>query len=277
MSAATLTSTGYAEIDRGFLDSFELQTAIESCTSPFIPHRRLGIRLFEELFHCTLCCAFTDDHEIPRLHEPDRPGVVRSSQDSCKHIVCNRSLHKISSDVPPLENRAVDGCPFMVGELSITGNIQAPTHTIAPEQRLTITVMGDFSLNIWWAHRLAGKQFELTRANHLQTDRTEAIVKSSGNPVHLLFGNPDFSTPALIPTTLECLAAVLTGFVNRPPQNSTPGWALIPFRNGCLVCFISVTRSASSINSSLAARPVITTCCMGGLARRTGNTSSTRT
>jgi len=137
--------------------------------------------------------------------------------------------------------------------------------------------MGALSLNICWAHRLAGKQFELARSNHLQAHRTEAILKSSGNPVHLLFGNPTFSTPTLIPATLECLAAVLTCLVNRAPQNSTPGWALMPFRNGCLVCFISVTRCASSINSSLAPRPVITTCCMRGLARRTGNTSSTRT
>jgi hypothetical protein len=75
----------------------------------------------------------TDDHEIPRLHEPDRPGVMRRSQDSNKHIVCDRFLHKIASDVPPLENHAVDGCPFMVGELSITGDIRALIHTTSPE------------------------------------------------------------------------------------------------------------------------------------------------
>jgi len=140
-----------------------------------------------------------------------------------------------------------------------------------------ITVMGDLSLAICRTHRHAGKRFERARADHLQADRTEAILKTSGNPVHLLFDNADFSTPALIPTTLERLTAVLTRFGNRPLQNSTPGCALMPFRNGCFICFISVTRSAASINASLAPRPVITTCCIGGRPCRTGSTSSSRT
>ena len=91
------------------------------------------------------------------------------------------------------------------------------------------TVMGNPSPDISLTHRLAGKRFELARDNHLQTERAEAILKTSGNPVHLLFGNADFSTPALISTTLERLAAVLTGLVNRSLQNSTPGCAFTPF------------------------------------------------
>src|SRR5690606_13125512 len=43
------------------------------------------------------------------------------------------------------------------------------------------------------------------------------------------------------------------------PQNSIPAWAFTPSRKGCLIMVISVTRSAASISSSLALRPVITT------------------
>ena len=42
-------------------------------------------------------------------------------------------------------------------------------------------------------------------------------------------------------------------------QNSTPFWALMPLRKGCLIIFISETRSAASISSGFAPRPVITT------------------
>src|SRR5215475_13898354 len=38
-------------------------------------------------------------------------------------------------------------------------------------------------------------------------------------------------------------------------QYSIPFWALTPLLYGCLTSFISVTRSASSINSSFALRP----------------------
>ena len=57
-------------------------------------------------------------------------------------------------------------------------------------------------------------------------------------------------------------------------QNSIPFCALTPARNGCLTSVISVTRSASSISSGLALRPVTTTCRSRGLAFSTANTSS---
>lgn len=47
-------------------------------------------------------------------------------------------------------------------------------------------------------------------------------------------------------------------------QNSTPCWDLIPFRKGCLIIFISETKSAASMSSGFAPRPVITTWSMGG-------------
>ena len=49
-------------------------------------------------------------------------------------------------------------------------------------------------------------------------------------------------------------------------QNSTPFWAFTPALNGCLISVISVTRSAISISSGLALRPVITTCLSWGFS-----------
>jgi hypothetical protein len=131
MRAAALAAAGHANIDRRFLDAFELQTPVEGCAGPFVTPGRLCIRLFEELFYGTLRRALTDDHKIPRLHKSNRPGVMRCGQDSPKHIVSDRRPHKIAPDVPPLENHAVDGCPLMVGELSITGTqpVGRQTHT----------------------------------------------------------------------------------------------------------------------------------------------------
>ena len=90
MRAATLTTAGHANIDRRFFDPFELQTPIERRASAFITHRRLSIRLLEQLLHCLLRCALTDDHKVPRLHEPDGPGVMRRGQNPSKNIVRDR-------------------------------------------------------------------------------------------------------------------------------------------------------------------------------------------
>src|SRR5262249_16249212 len=57
-------------------------------------------------------------------------------------------------------------------------------------------------------------------------------------------------------------------------QYSTPFCALTPARYGCLTSFISVTRSARSINSSRAFRPVTTTCSVSRLRRSSSSTSS---
>ena len=57
-------------------------------------------------------------------------------------------------------------------------------------------------------------------------------------------------------------------------QNSTPACAFTPERKGCLTSSISVTRSATSINSSLALRPVSTTWVMGGFAVFSNSTTS---
>ena len=57
-------------------------------------------------------------------------------------------------------------------------------------------------------------------------------------------------------------------------QNSTPSCAFTPARNGCLTRVISVTRSAASISSGLALRPVTTTCRSGRLERSPAITSA---
>src|SRR6185369_9653677 len=57
-------------------------------------------------------------------------------------------------------------------------------------------------------------------------------------------------------------------------QNSTPACALMPERNGCFTSVISVTRSAISISSSLALRPVSTTCVISGFCVLKNSTTS---
>lgn len=58
-------------------------------------------------------------------------------------------------------------------------------------------------------------------------------------------------------------------------QNSMPLCAFTPSSNGCFIIVISVTRSAASINSGLALRPVRHTCVLFGFSvRRKFTTSS---
>ncbi len=59
-------------------------------------------------------------------------------------------------------------------------------------------------------------------------------------------------------------------------QNSTPGWALMPARKGCLISVISVTRSAASTSASAALRPVSTTWVSGGFSSRRNSSTSAR-
>jgi hypothetical protein len=118
MSAPTLTGTSDTEIDRRFLNPFELEAPVEDRLGACITHRCLLIRLEEQLFYSPLRRALSDYYKIPWLHEPDRPGVMRRGQNSRKHIVRDRLPQKIATDIPPLKNHAVDCIPFMVGELS---------------------------------------------------------------------------------------------------------------------------------------------------------------
>src|SRR3546814_710635 len=57
-------------------------------------------------------------------------------------------------------------------------------------------------------------------------------------------------------------------------QNSMPFWAFTPAWKGCLISVISVTRSAASISSGLALRPVTTICSCDGRAFSVSTTSA---
>ena len=78
------------------------------------------------------------------------------------------------------------------------------------------------------------------------------------------------------------LAGIRAGGLNhqrgRRPlhQNSMPFWPFTPARNGCFTSVISVTRSAISISSGLALRPVMTTCLSAGFSSRRKVSTSLR-
>jgi len=129
MTTAPLTAAGHTDIDRRFFNPFQLETPVESRFGAFITHGCLLIRLEEQLFHSPLRRALSNHHKIPGLHEPDRSGVVRCGQNPRKHIVRDRPAQKISTDIPPLENHAVDRVPLMVGELSSTGTPDIWAHS----------------------------------------------------------------------------------------------------------------------------------------------------
>ena len=72
------------------------------------------------------------------------------------------------------------------------------------------------------------------------------------------------------------IRATLPDFQRQSIQYSTPGCAATPDRNGCFSRVISVARSASSMISACAFRPVRTTCVIAGFSSfRNRVTSST--
>ena len=80
---------------------------------------------------------------------------------------------------------------------------------------------------------------------------------------------PGIAEMAAEPGDKHRLADIRAGALQhdgRRHQNSTPICALMPDRKGCLTSAISVTRSAISISSSAAFRPVSTTCVISGFS-----------
>jgi hypothetical protein len=130
MRAASLTAASHTDIDRRFFNPFELQTPIQRRTGTVVTHGGFSIRFLEQLLHGALRCALTDDHKIPRLHEPDRPGVMCRSQNPREHIVRDRFSQKIAADISPLEDHPIDSRPFIVRKSSaaVTSNILTWTH-----------------------------------------------------------------------------------------------------------------------------------------------------
>jgi hypothetical protein len=130
LTTSPLATAGYTDIDRRFLDTFELEAPIEIRASAGIPHRCLFIRLEEQLLHGPLRSTFPDDHKVPWLHKSYRPGVMGCRQNPRKHIVRDRLPQKIATDIPSLKNHAIDRIPLRGGELSAAGtpDIWRQTH-----------------------------------------------------------------------------------------------------------------------------------------------------
>ena len=79
-----------------------------------------------------------------------------------------------------------------------------------------MTVIGCALRGTGRTYRLDGKRFECTSADHLQAGRTETILETSRNPIHLLFSNPHLPAPAAVLTTFKGLRAMLARFGERP-------------------------------------------------------------
>jgi hypothetical protein len=109
---AASPAAGYTQIDRCFFNPFELQTPVEFAFGASILGRGLGIGVAKQVLHGAFRRRIANDHEIPRLHEPNRSGMVCRRQEPHHHLVRNRSRQKISAHVAAFKNRPIDGVPF---------------------------------------------------------------------------------------------------------------------------------------------------------------------
>lgn len=107
---------GHAEIHRRLFDAFEFKTPIEVGARSVILHRRLIIDPAKDRFHGALGPWVTHDHEVPGLHEADRPRMVRRSEQSEENLVRNGNRQEVSADVPALENGAIDRVTLVPGK-----------------------------------------------------------------------------------------------------------------------------------------------------------------
>ena len=224
MRAAALAAAGHTEIDRRFLDPFELQASIEGRAGPCISRGRLGIRLGEKPFHSALRRALTDDNKIPRLHEADRAGLMRRGQHPRQHILRYRRGQKVPPNIPSLENRPIDGRPLRTGKHAVaeSWNIGRPTHTTLPEHKFTTIFIGCALFCTDRTDRCERNKRPVARADLFQTGRAEAVLKARGNPVHLPLGNADLPAPALVSAAFEGCAAGFTGFGHWPSHTDPP-------------------------------------------------------
>jgi hypothetical protein len=69
-----------AQIDRGFFNTFQLQTSIEITLDARITPRRFPVGLNEQILHRTFRRTIANDHKIPGLHESYRSDMVRRRQ-----------------------------------------------------------------------------------------------------------------------------------------------------------------------------------------------------
>ncbi len=116
-------------------------------------------------------------------------------------------------------------------------------------------------------------------AKHCYPIRKHALFRTACNAsrsqmCNCTSGNPEMVEGRFRVRTFGALRNDGEGFV-AADQNSTPFWPFTPCRKGCFTSVISVTRSAISISSGFALRPVMTTCLSAGFSsRRNVRTSS---
>ena len=90
MRTSPLTTTGHANIDRRFLDPFQLEAPIERGTRPLIARCRLGVRLQEQVFHRPLGRTIANHDKVPGLHESHRSSMVGCGQHTRQDLGRNR-------------------------------------------------------------------------------------------------------------------------------------------------------------------------------------------
>lgn len=132
---AALAGARDAETERRFLDPFELQAAIELPPRAPVPLSRFRVGSREERLDGGTRLRATDHDEIPRLHEADGSRVVRRVEYTPENRVRDGRRQEVSSDVPALEDGAVDRGALLVGERAVGLPVRSTSaHRLTLEQ-----------------------------------------------------------------------------------------------------------------------------------------------
>jgi len=120
--AAPLPGAGHTKIDRRFFDPFQFEASIQFGPGPRVSGRRFGTDVAKQRLDRPLRIGPADDHEIPRLHEPDRTGMVSGGQQSRQDSVGNQRRQKIPTDIPAFEDCPVYRLPLRFGKPAIVAH-----------------------------------------------------------------------------------------------------------------------------------------------------------
>ena len=119
MPSAPLSGAGHTKIDRRFFDPFQFEASIQFGPGPRVSGRRFGIDFAKQCLDRPLRSGLADDHEIPRLHEPDRAGMVGGGQQSRQDVVGNQRRQKVPTDIPAFEDCSVHRLPLRSGKPAV--------------------------------------------------------------------------------------------------------------------------------------------------------------
>lgn len=108
-----------AEAERRLLDPFELQAPIELPPRAPVPLGRFRVGSREERLDGGTRLRATDDDEIPGLHEADGSRVVGRVEHPPQDGIRDRRREEVPSDIPALEDGAVDGGALVPGKFSV--------------------------------------------------------------------------------------------------------------------------------------------------------------